>query len=175
MAAQYDTFRTSNSMPVVGMMHYEGAPQWAVGHNGVNGTNSATDTGPLIAQLNSIWSAQSVAAYTVSGTDNKTELANQVLALMPGGNTTPTTTAIRRTRVATRALSKPLTTRRSRPRAGPTERPSLHSTAIKPRRGHISRSRCWRIIRTRATSQFTNLTLGIRASSLRGVVRGAGA
>ena len=84
MAAQYDSFRVSNGMAKVGIMHYEGGPQWAVGNNGVAGTNSVTDTGPLISQLNSIWSAQSVAAYTVSGTDNKTELADQVLALMQG-------------------------------------------------------------------------------------------
>jgi hypothetical protein len=84
MAAQYDSFRVSNGMAKVGIMHYEGGPQWAVGNNGVAGTNSVTDTGPLISQLNSIWSAQSVAAYTVSATDNKTELADQVLALMQG-------------------------------------------------------------------------------------------
>jgi hypothetical protein len=84
MAAQYDSYRVSNGLTVVGQIHYEGGPQWAVGNNGVNGTNSATDNGPLIAQLNSIWSAQSVAAYTVSGTDNKTELANQVLPMMQG-------------------------------------------------------------------------------------------
>lgn len=84
IAAQFDSFRISNGITKLGMMHYEGAPQWAVGSDGVNGTNSVTATGPLISQLNSIWSAQSVAAYTVSGTDNKTELANQVLALMQG-------------------------------------------------------------------------------------------
>ena len=84
LAAQYDTLRLGNGQLRVGIMHYEGGSQWAVGSNGVNGTNSATDTGPLIAQLNSIWSSQSVAAYTLSGTDNKTELANQVLALMQG-------------------------------------------------------------------------------------------
>jgi hypothetical protein len=84
LAASYDSYRVSNGIPKLGIMHYEGGSQWAVGNNGVNGTNSATDTGPLIAQLNSIWSAQSVAAYTVSGTDNKKELANQVLALIQG-------------------------------------------------------------------------------------------
>jgi hypothetical protein len=86
-AAQYDAFRIANSIPKLGIMHYEGANQWAVGSNGTNGTNSATDTGPLITQITALQGSNppwDVSPYTVSGTNNITELCNQVLNMIWG-------------------------------------------------------------------------------------------
>ena len=82
-AAQYDAGRPALGLPPLAIIHYEGGPQWALGasiNNGVNSVNS-TDISALATRMNSIWSADSVAAYTVSGTDDKTELATQIMVL----------------------------------------------------------------------------------------------
>lgn len=86
LAASYDSYRTGAGLPKLGILHYEGGPQWAVGDNGVNGTNSVTDTTPLTNQITSLISGSSwdVSPYTVSGTNSASEIANQVVKLMMG-------------------------------------------------------------------------------------------
>jgi hypothetical protein len=106
MAAQYDAFRTSNSMPVVGMMHYEGAPQWAVGHNGVNGTDhclrNSTQSGQLRASPLTRLAGQNRACQSSAGSN------------AGDGNTIRTTTATRRIPAVTSPWSRRLIIRRSR-------------------------------------------------------------
>lgn len=86
LAASFDSFRSGAGIPNLGVMHYEGGNQWAVGNNGVNGTNSVTDTGPLTTQITSLisGSAWDVSPYTVSGTNSASEISTQVLKLIMG-------------------------------------------------------------------------------------------
>lgn len=85
IAAHYDNSVSAglryNGLPNLGIMHYEGGPQWGMGadaNNGVNSVNSA-DIAALATQMTNLgWN---VSAYTVSGTDNKTECATQVITM----------------------------------------------------------------------------------------------
>ena len=85
ICASYDAGRGALSLPPMGQMHYEGGPQWAVGadrNNGVNSVNT-TDINALVAQMTALgWTVGQLAAYTLSGTGDKTECATQVLTMM---------------------------------------------------------------------------------------------
>jgi hypothetical protein len=82
VVANYDTSRRANDMPNVGIMHYEGAPQWSVSNSAINGTNGTgvfwyVDLANRIVTLG--WN---VSAYTVSGTNSPIEVANQVVNMI---------------------------------------------------------------------------------------------
>jgi hypothetical protein len=82
MLAQYS--RPGPRTGVLGVFAYESAPQFGLGGNlnaGTNGTASS-DISPLVTQMTNLdWN---VSPYTVSGTDNKTEAATQVIQMMQG-------------------------------------------------------------------------------------------
>lgn len=80
----FDPVRATNGLGKIGNIHYEGGPQFSVStnlNNGTNGTGPAwyTDLANKITALG--WN---VAAFTVSGTNNVTELANQVVNMIQG-------------------------------------------------------------------------------------------
>ncbi|MDU6372766.1 MAG: hypothetical protein E6575_01395, partial [Bradyrhizobium sp.] len=76
IAASFDAGR-SRKMAVI---HYEGGPQFGVG-NINNGTNDpVTDVPGLTARIKSLgWN---VSAYTVSGRDDATEMASQIVDMI---------------------------------------------------------------------------------------------
>ena len=80
-AAQYDTYRAGVGLAPLGIMHYEGGPQWGIGASAINGMNSVNsiDIGALAAQMTALgWN---VSAYTVSGTNDTTEMATMVITM----------------------------------------------------------------------------------------------
>ena len=85
IAASYDNHRAGAGLPKLGIMHYEGGPQWGMGQNGVNGVNgvNAQDIKALATQFEKLgWaSGAGVGAYTKSGTNNLTELAIQIITM----------------------------------------------------------------------------------------------
>jgi hypothetical protein len=86
MAAQYDASRAAltPALPPLGFLHYEGAPQWGFNNNGTDGTNNLGNPSlaNLITQMTNL--SWNVSAYTLSGTDDKTEMAQMALNLIQG-------------------------------------------------------------------------------------------
>jgi hypothetical protein len=90
LCANYDgAGRVTAGLPALGVLHYEGGPSFGIGANGNNGVNSPTfntvaagDITALANQMTTGLSWGSVAAYTFSGTDNKTEMATMVLQML---------------------------------------------------------------------------------------------
>ncbi len=90
-AAQFDAFRIGAGMPKLGILHYEGGPQWAAGASAINGVNSSSslasallgaDVTALANQITALgWN---VSAFTVSTTNNATEMATQILEMGQG-------------------------------------------------------------------------------------------
>jgi hypothetical protein len=84
IVAAYDASRLAKRMPKVGIMNYEGAPQWSISNSAINGTNGTgvfwyTDFANQIVALG--WN---VSAYTASGSNSAAELANQVVNMIQG-------------------------------------------------------------------------------------------
>jgi hypothetical protein len=93
ICAQYDgASRVAAGLPALGVLHYEGAGSFGVGANGNTGVNSLTfntvAAGDITALANQFTALDSplgnfnVSPYTVSGTDNKTEMATMVLQMV---------------------------------------------------------------------------------------------
>jgi hypothetical protein len=62
------------------VIHYEGGPQFGVGNINSGTNDSTTDVANLAAKIKSLgWS---VADYTVSGADNPTEMASQIVDMI---------------------------------------------------------------------------------------------
>ena len=81
IAAEYDTYRAGAGLGHLGIIHYEAGPQWATGaqfNNGVNSVNSG-DISALAGQMTAL--SWNVSAYTVSGTNNTTEMATMVITM----------------------------------------------------------------------------------------------
>lgn len=90
LAANYDGTRKSGYGPI-GIMHYEGGPNFGLASNGNNGLNSPSNqvasfvTADVTALANQMIAlGWNVSAYTKSTTDNKTEMAQMVLQLIQG-------------------------------------------------------------------------------------------
>lgn len=82
LCAQYDGSRVGG-LPKLGIMDYEGGPAFGIGADGNSGVNSvnSTDVAALAARMAAL-SWTSVAAYTQSGTDNRTEMATMVFTML---------------------------------------------------------------------------------------------
>lgn len=81
LCSQYDYGRGALGLSPLGILNYECGPQWSFGANSVTGVNSvnATDIAALATQMTNLgWN---VSAYTVSGTDDKTEAATQAFTM----------------------------------------------------------------------------------------------
>ena len=78
--------RTTNSVNgVIGNIHYEGAPQWSVGSNLIDGTNSTGNTAALITQMTSLgWNVNAYDALGGTGATAILHVAQQVLNLIQG-------------------------------------------------------------------------------------------
>ena len=79
MCAQYDAQRAT--LPPLAILDYEGGPSWAIGENGNNGVNGVypNDVAALANQMTALgWN---VSGYTLSGTDNKTEMATMYFTM----------------------------------------------------------------------------------------------
>lgn len=88
IAHSYDTYRAggtntlaATSSGLLGIFCYEGGPQWGMGASGVNGVNSvnSADINALASRMTAL--SWNVSAYTVSGTNNATECATQVITM----------------------------------------------------------------------------------------------
>lgn len=87
--AQQETMFASYTRPgpttrTIDIFTYEGAPQWGLSNNLINGTNGTApaDIAPLAAQITALgWN---ISSYTVSGTNNATECATQVIKMAQG-------------------------------------------------------------------------------------------
>jgi hypothetical protein len=82
LAAHYDSYRVGAGLPKLAILHYEAGPQWAPSSDagaGINSVNS-TDIVNLANQMSLLGWA--VSAYTVSGTNNATEAATQVINMI---------------------------------------------------------------------------------------------
>lgn len=88
IAAAYDAGRPSSKLAV---MDYEGGPSFGIGNNGNNGVNSvnnqianiaSVDISSLANRMTSLgWN---VSAYTISGADDKTEMAQMTFQMLQG-------------------------------------------------------------------------------------------
>jgi hypothetical protein len=91
IAAAFDTYRTTGGgSPLaagtnkLGIICYEGGPQWGMGADGVNGVNgvTTTDINALISAFTNLgWTTGQLVPYTLSGTGNMTEVATNILTL----------------------------------------------------------------------------------------------
>lgn len=81
LCAQYDSYRSGAGLQPLGIIDYEGGPQWGMGADYISGVNSvnSTDITALANRMTAL--SWNVSAYTVSGTDNKTECATQVITM----------------------------------------------------------------------------------------------
>jgi hypothetical protein len=97
LAAEYDSRRIAAGKAKLGILHYEGGPQWALGanlNNGVNTPNSTTAaitsnassdlTALVTAMTNLGWTTTQLIPYTISGTGNLTEVATNLLQMSQG-------------------------------------------------------------------------------------------
>lgn len=93
MCAQYDgAGRITAGLPALGQIHYEGGPSFGVGSNGNNGVNSLTFNTVLTVDITALAGRMTTldspvgsfdcSPYTVSATDNKTEMATMVLQML---------------------------------------------------------------------------------------------
>lgn len=81
----YDTTRATNGLSKLALFNYEGAPQWSVGNSALNGTNSTTDTAPLISQMTTLtWNVNAYDALGGTGSTAITHVAQQVLNMVQG-------------------------------------------------------------------------------------------
>jgi len=90
-AAQYDSGRAALGLSPIAIMHYEAGPQWGIGASSINGVNSVNnlassvasgDISALASQMTALgWN---VSAFTLSGTNNTTEMATMVLQMTQG-------------------------------------------------------------------------------------------
>jgi hypothetical protein len=96
--AQYDSSRTAAGQPKIGQFMYEGGPEWAFGNNSVSGTNSASDATSL-STLSARFTALgwNVSAYTFDGTNNPSELAQQILTFSQAWKNDPSYSSLIRT------------------------------------------------------------------------------
>lgn len=80
-ASSYDSYRLGAGLNVLKCFEYEGGSQFAIGGDPTNGTNSATDSiSTLASQIAGLgWD---VSAYVLSGTNNATECATNVNAML---------------------------------------------------------------------------------------------
>jgi hypothetical protein len=88
--AQYDNSsgRSTNGVnPKIANLHYEGAPQWSVASNAINGTNSTSETGDLIARMGPgglNWNVNAYDALGGTGATAVAHVAQQVLNMIQG-------------------------------------------------------------------------------------------
>jgi hypothetical protein len=88
---------TNGVNPKIGILHYEGAPQWSFSTNVINGTNNASDSESLNALTYRIGNGGTtpgnvsvpglnwdVSAYTLSGTNSASEMAQMCLNMLQG-------------------------------------------------------------------------------------------
>jgi hypothetical protein len=91
LAAQYDSYRRSVAKRILGINHYEAGFQGGMCANLNNGLNSADCLAASIpsADITALANAMAalswdVSAYTVSGTNDRTEMATQLLQVQQG-------------------------------------------------------------------------------------------
>lgn len=96
LAAKYDARRIAAGKTKLGIIHYEGGPQWSVGNNLNNGVNTAnslaasitadsTDLNALVTAMTNLgWTTTQLIPYTISGTGNLTEVATNILQMSQG-------------------------------------------------------------------------------------------
>lgn len=80
-ASQYDSYRSGAGLSPLAIMDYEGGPAFGVGadsNSGVNSVNSA-DIASLAARMTTL--SWDVSAYTVSGTNDTTEMATMYFTM----------------------------------------------------------------------------------------------
>ena len=85
LASNYDAGRPALGLAPLGIIHYEGGPQWAIGNSPVNGVNSVnnTDINALVSAMTALsWTTTQLIPYTLSGTGNMTECATQVFTML---------------------------------------------------------------------------------------------
>jgi hypothetical protein len=91
LAAQYDAYRAGAGLPVLKITHYEGGFQGGMGANLNNGFNSSSvlpesfPAGDITALASAVTAlGGDVSPYTVSGTNDSTEMATQLFQVQQG-------------------------------------------------------------------------------------------
>lgn len=96
LAAQYDSQRVGAGKAVLGIIHYEGGPQWALAQNLANGINTVnstaatitadtTDLNALVARMTALgWTTGQLIPYTISGLGTLSEVAANIMQMTQG-------------------------------------------------------------------------------------------